>query len=266
MEFWIIKNGERVGPFPDYSLREMIRQGEVKATTKVWHEQAEGWTEAQEVGVLSREFEVLQEERESVAVSATPPPIPQKVDWSIIWRRLGARWFDASLSVLLFVVIARVAGLSLKVEPGDEVSGWLVLVQFMPALLFEGILVHLIAQTPGKWLMGLQIKTREGSRLALGASVMRSMRIWVLGLGMGIAPLAIIGHLFALWMIKKNGVPLWDLMTGFQVNGRVLKPLRLIAFFVCFVLVWCAVIWVMWPHLEPDLQQAWEEAAERSLK
>ena len=264
MEFWIIENGEKRGPFPDYTLREMIRDEKVTASTKVWHEGAEGWSEAREIGILRREFEKAEENSEPKLI--TPPPMPQRVDWGIMWRRLGARWLDVSLSMLLFVSVARVAGISLKVESGDEISGWVIIIQFVPALIFEGILTHLFAKTPGKWLMGLSVETREGGRLALGASVMRSMRVWVLGLGMAIGPLMLIGHLLALWMVRKNGAPLWDLMTGYRVKGGGISPLRIVLFFVALMLVWASIVGVMWPYIEPEWDASWNEAMERSLK
>ena len=195
-----------------------------------------------------------------------PPPLPEKVDWRIMWRRLGARWFDASLSILLAVAVMRMAGFSFQLEPDDTVSVWLLLVQFCPAMILEGILVHCFARTPGKWLMNLHLETREGGRLRLGQSMIRSTRVWVLGLGMGMGILAIVGHGIALWMIQKGGAPLWDLMTGFQVKGRVLAPLRLVFFFIALIVVWGGVVGIVWPDIAPGFEEAMKKAAEQSLK
>lgn len=264
MEFWIIDNGERRGPFPDYTLREMIRAGTIKKATKVWHEGSDGWTEACEVGILKREFKTS--EQALVEDEVIPPAIPLKVDWGMMWIRLGARWFDASLALLLFFCVTRIAEISLKMESGDQMSGWLVLLLFAPALIIEAILIHLFAKTPGKWLMGLHVETREGSRLPVGASVIRAMRVWVLGLGMMAGLLALIGHVFALWTVKRNGAPLWDLMTGHRVLGSHPSALRLVLYFGAFVVIWAMIFGVIWPDLEPEIEAAFEEAASQTLK
>ena len=56
MKFWIHQNGEKKGPIEDYELRAMIGEGEVKADTLVWYEEADGWGKAADVALLSSEF------------------------------------------------------------------------------------------------------------------------------------------------------------------------------------------------------------------
>ncbi|MDB4408661.1 RDD family protein [Akkermansiaceae bacterium] len=263
MDFWIIEDGEKRGPLPDYTLREMIRDGKVTSETKVWHEGASSWVSAQEVGILAREFELKSE-----PVILPPPlpnlPVPPKAE--ILWRRLGARWLDFSLAILFFIALLRLTGFSLNSESDEVTSGWLLLAQFVPALILEGILIHLYGQTPGKYLMALSVESKERGRLKLGASVMRSMRVWVLGLGMGVIPLlGILGHGLALWMIRKKGAALWDLVPGHQVKGASLTPLKIVMFFLFFICIWGALIWVMWPYIEPEWEKAMKEAAVKSF-
>ena len=268
MEFWIIENGEKRGPFPDYTLREMIRENKVTASTRVWHDGAEGWKAAREVTILEREFETAVEDQETVAppqVSA-PPPLPRQVDWGMMWRRLGARWLDYSLAIFFFFLVVRASNIPLSPDDPSEVSGWVILLQFVPALIFEGILLHYFSRTPGKWFMGLTVKNHEGVNLGLGAAVMRSMRIWVLGLGMAIPPLFFIGHVIAWWIVKRNGAPLWDLMTGFRVGGAIPSARRIVFFFMALVLIWVAIFWLRWPEMEPHFEEAMEKAQAQSLK
>lgn len=267
MDFWIIEDGEKRGPLPDYTLREMIREGKVTSKTKVWYEGAADWVAAQEVVILAREFERESEHKPEAQIIPPPlPNLPTPPKAEILWRRLGARWLDFSLAILFFVALLRLTGFSLDSEPDEVISGWLLLAQFVPALIFEGILIHLYGKTPGKFLMALHVQSKEGGRLSLGASVMRSMRVWVLGLGMGVIPLlGILGHGLALWMIRKKGAPLWDLVTGHQVKGTSLTPLKVVMFFFFFICIWILLIWVIWPYIEPEWEKALEEAAAKSL-
>lgn len=263
MDFWIIEDGEKRGPLPDYTLREMIRDGKVTSETQVWHQGAAAWLAAQEVGILSREFEGKSEQQ------ITPPPLPDlptPPKAEILWRRLGARWLDFSLAIFFFIALLRVTGFSLDTESDEVISGWLLLAQFVPALILEGILIHLYGQTPGKFLMALHVECKDGGRLLLGASVMRSMRVWVLGLGMGVIPLlGILGHGLALWMTRKKGAPLWDLVTRHQVKGSSLTAFKIVMFFLFFICIWIALIWLIWPYIEPEWEKAMKEAAAKSF-
>lgn len=261
MEFWIIEDGEKSGPLPDYTLREMIREGKIAAQTHVWHEGAEGWKPACEVTILAREFESKPEEK----TVHTPPLLPEKISITVMFRRFGARVIDFSLSLLLFAVLLRLTGFKLDPQSEEPISAWLFLAQFAPALILEGILIHLYGRTPGKILMALQVETREGSRLGLGASVTRSMRVWVLGLGMGMPHFAFIGHVVALWMMKKKGAPIWDFLTGYRVKAAELSSLRLGFFFLTVIGIWIAVVWVLWPSIGPEFEKTMEEARQRSI-
>ena len=54
MILWIIQDGKKSGPLEDYEVREMIREGKVSRDTRVWHEGADGWLSASDLGVLDQ--------------------------------------------------------------------------------------------------------------------------------------------------------------------------------------------------------------------
>lgn len=53
-ENWYFEeNGERVGPFDDFGIKEVITQGRISANTLVWNEKMVDWTKASEAGLVS---------------------------------------------------------------------------------------------------------------------------------------------------------------------------------------------------------------------
>jgi uncharacterized RDD family membrane protein YckC len=105
----------------------------------------------------------------------------------------------------------------------------------LPVILMEAAMVGSLGFTPGKWLLGLRVETLGGQRLSIGQALVRSMRVWVLGMGMFLFLMMIIGCSMSLWFGKKKGGMLWDLQGGFQVKGRQLTPKRIAWFWVILV-------------------------------
>lgn len=252
MQIWYIKDGEKTGPLEIYEIRSLIREDKVHRDTRVWHEGCPGWIPADEVHVLEGEFLIDDDKSED------PPFLPEEAAADeeekkrherppfTPWRRLGARWFDANVYLLLFGLGAL---LSTGKLPGLDMSenSWYLVLQALPWLLIEGALVHLWGKTPGKWLLGLEVERLDASPLPLGSSVMRAIRVWILGMGMGILPLTIIGHIAGYFIGKKRGAPLWDLASGFQVTHRPLSRQRVALFVLLYLIVNSLLAWLMWP-------------------
>ncbi len=254
MKIWIIEDGEKKGPLEDYEVREQIRSGELTGETKCWYEGAPGWLPAREVHFFEKEFEGLK------PVILTPPPLPMKVSTGMLWRRLGARWFDIALYSGLILFVMRLGGHAMIPTPETPLSEWSFFAQFAPAIIFEGVLLHLFGASPGKMLLMMKVEDREGKRLALGAALMRSMRVWVLGVGMRMLPLTLLGHVISLWMVKKRGAPLWDLVTGYRVLGRPLTGLRIGVFVFCLIGLFVLNTVIVWPEFGPGFMEEWEKA------
>ena len=159
MKFWINQDGEKKGPIEDYELREMIRDEEVNADTLVWYEDADGWGKASEVALLSSEFSVKETE---------PPPVPVSPAPFLMWRRVGARWFDFLLYQLLILIAFRVGGMAFLPNPEVPQSGTGIIGLLLPVIIMEGALLSSLGYTPGKWLMGLKVTDREGKILSTG--------------------------------------------------------------------------------------------------
>ena len=226
----------------------MIREGKIVEDTKVWHEGVEGWLEAREVSVLSGEF---------VKKEVVPPPIPVEMPPFLPWRRFGARIFDFFLYQLVFFTVLRILGIPMMPDPTQQPLIWHIIGGLVPAILMEGALVSSFGFTPGKWFMSLRVENHLGNILSTGQALVRSMRVWVLGMGMRQPILMILGHVLALWFGLKKGALLWDLHSGFRVVGREVKSERIIGYWIAFATVIALTLVVIWPEFEPLLQEEW---------
>jgi len=245
MLLWIIEDGTKRGPFEDYLVREMIRDGKINGDTGIWHEGAGGWLKAREISVLKGEF---------VVKEVVPPPIPIAMPPFLAWRRFGARTFDLFLYLLILYTVLRFIEYPIIPDPSQEYSIWPIIGGLVPAILMEAALVSSIGFTPGKWFMSLRVENHLGKILPTSHAIVRSMRVWVLGMGMMHPILIVLGHAITLWFGLKKGAPLWDLHSGFRVPGSELKTGRLVAYWISLAVVLTMIGVVIWPEMEPMLQ------------
>lgn len=250
MVLWIIRDGEKSGPFEDYEVREMIRMGDVNRETKVWHEGAGGWVCAEEVSVLGGEFE---------EVAVVPPPIPLMREPFRAWRRFGARAFDSFLYSLILAAVARLADVSLIPKEGEVMSPWFIIGTVFPVVLIEAALLGSVGWTPGKWLLRMRVEMLDGRALTTGQAFVRSMRVWILGMGMRQPILMVLGHLLSLWFGLKKGALLWDLQSGFEVRSGKLTAKWVWAYWLVFAAMIGLSFWVIWPEVAPIYEEMQRE-------
>lgn len=242
----MIQDGEKKGPFEDYQFREMIRAGEVEADKRVWHEGAEGWRRADEVAILEAEFE------EQVV---EPPPLPVEREPFRPVRRFGARFFDAFLYSLILTAGKRMAGVSL-IPPSNEVpSLWVIIGTVLPAIILECALLSWLGWTPGKWLLRMRVENLDGRMLTTGEAFVRSMRVWVLGMGMMQGILLVLGHVLSLWFGLKKGVMLWDWQSGFEVRSEDLDGQHIAIYAMALFALFVASFWLVWPEVSPVYEE-----------
>lgn len=253
MVLWIIQDGEKTGPFEDYEVREMIREGKVNKATRVWHEGAGGWLPASELGILAGEFEKPEE--------SAPEVIEVRLAPFRAWPRLGARVMDYMIyrSILHFLSV----GFDVNLMGGVDSSGWLVIGTILPVILMEAAMVSSIGCTPGKWLLGMRVETVLRQGLSTGQAFVRSMRVWVLGMGMFLPLMMLIGLCMSLWFGRKKGGMLWDLQSGFQVTGGELTNKRIAWFWGILVLL---IVANMIPYLPEILAQDEQGLQEKLLR
>src|SRR6218665_3899054 len=163
MDIWIIRDGEKSGPFHDYEIRSRIGLGELTASSPAWHDGLAEWTTLSEIGLFREEFtkppvsgSAGEPVPEAVVVNLTPPPIPGPPR---IIRRFFARWFDIYLYVGLWWFLFWAAGRDIEAL---LVNPFVTVTQLVPWFVIEVILIHYFGTTPGKWLLGIRILNADG--------------------------------------------------------------------------------------------------------
>jgi uncharacterized RDD family membrane protein YckC len=227
MEFWLIEDGEKAGPYQDYTVRQRILSGELGPETKGWHRDQDGWRPLGEIEIFRGEFEKPVE----VAGSALPPPLPQNsATWGGAIVRFLARWIDLLTYQALFLVLLHLTGANLMAV---GTSPWFFVLFVLPLVGMEGVFLNRWGTTPGKWLGGVKLVATSGERVSTLAGILRAFRVFVMGLGMLMHPLLSLGcQAFALWFLLKKKCALWDLRAGIEIRISEFKPERMILLFL----------------------------------
>lgn len=235
MQIWLIRDGEKHGPHPDYHIRQGIESGQYQADTPAWHDGLDAWTTLGEMSVFSSEFSRPEptEDAESQSASAvdTPPPLP--TGNLHLARRFWARVVDLQCYIAtwwLFLYIAKFDIGAIFANP------WIMLLQLLPWLPVEAALIHRHGSTPGKWLLGIHIHNDDGSPLTYRQAFWRSLRALVAGVGMGLGFLVPICLGLSYWITRRIGRPLWDHMGGHRATFTPIRSRRYIGV--------AAIIWL----------------------
>lgn len=237
MDIWIIRDGEKTGPIHDFEIRRQIEEGRLPATTPAWHEGLDAWKPLIEIDLFTREFEHtrLPQVPSPSESENTREPDPSAPPLSLAptryGRRFWARWFDLSLYSGMWWLGMWAARQDLEAA---LLNPWVMFLRYLPWFAFEALLLHQFGTTPGKWLLGLEVHNRDGSRLSLTEAVRRALRVMFSGVGFGWGLLAVFCQALSLFTAKRLGSALWDHSGGHQVTSSPLKPFRLIALIVLF--------------------------------
>lgn len=262
MQYWYEKKGEKIGPLEEFEFRDLIRENEITPDTLVWHKELEGWQEAGKVPSLRREF--LDEDTEPACRVTTDESSererPEVRAPFLAIRRFGARWFDLILYQVLLVLIFRLAGQPMVPTNPEDATIWRLLLQIFPLAIIEGAFLNGKGASPGKMLLGLKVTTPEGRFLSVGAGLIRSLRVYILGMGMMIPWLTFFGHLIAFWMGSKRGFTLWDWTRRYQVQGSKIGLGRLVVFLFLLLGLMGLLSAIAWPEVRPLVEQAVKEA------
>ena len=116
-------------------------------------------------------------------------------------------------------------------------------------VLLEAVLVHFLGTTPGKAMLGIQVRCGGEGRMTVGRSLSRACLVFVGGLGMMISVLPLIMMVFSLVTLRKKGITMWDarcatLPLQMQPAKTMRRFLAILAIMIAFQLAGsCLVPW-----------------------
>ena len=208
------------------------------------------------------DYSTLDAQRYLQGLAQDAPTAPREDSVPLLqapWQRLFARLFDLFLDQILLLLLIP---LVLHTSPASQTGSGLVwlagVLNVGLMFLLEPLLLHWWGTTPGKWLMGLQIRDEDGTKLSLSAAYTRTGCLLVYGLALGF-PLVNIWRLWRSYSDCTDGLALpWD---GSEVQTqrdsrlwRFALPLLCGALLVGLLLT--AVRWSALPPHRGDLTQA----------
>ena len=260
MEIWLIRNGEKSGPYPDYEIRSRIEHGELEADARVWHEGLAEWTEISKLELFRKEFG-------EISPPAKPPALPREYleragkrvetegnqPRAFIARRFWARWLDLQMYAAAWWLGMYFAGQNIGLVLSNP---WLLLPMYVPWFAIESWLLCRFRTTPGKWLMGLEVMNDDGSALTLKASLWRSVRVLVSGIGFGWDFLAILCQGMSWFTTRRIGKPVWDFLGTHKVVAAPLNPFKVFALVFLFFGVVQLQMAVKGPYFEKAMVEA----------
>lgn len=263
MDIWIIQNGEKIGPVHDYEVRRKIENGELPASTPAWHEGIDAWKPLVEIDLFSREFDKSPEPVLPKSQSTTPPLLP---DQAHLVRRFWARWLDLTFFAAVWWIAMWAFGRDIGMILNQP---WILLFHYIPWFALETFFLHRFGTTVGKSLLGIKVVNDDGSHLSLAAASLRSARVFIMGVGFGWIPLALICHIFAWFTAKRLGRPLWDHASGHRLIVTSLEPVKIITYvIVLFTAILLQGI-VLFPYMlekaaqdSPEFRKQWEQIQE----
>ena len=240
MKVWLIINEEKSGPFETFAVRDRIDSGELTHETLCWHQGAASWAPLGDVA----QFETMFDEAEEVSDLVTPPPIPQSVKEQAekIKQALSdelskapplyavRRFFARMHDFLLYMVVIFAVFQEKMIELAQGESVLPLLAVGFAYVLLDAIMVHIWKASPGKFLLGLRTTDALGHAIPLKFSVLRSLRVWILGLGMGIVEIWPLSLGISWFLSRRFGYFLWDTPKRYRVVARPFSGIYVLAY------------------------------------
>jgi uncharacterized RDD family membrane protein YckC len=234
MDIWLIKDGERSGPFHDYEIRRKIGAGDLEASSPAWHEGLPEWTTLSEIALFREEF-IKKPEPEEPPAPSVPPPLPVAppvtVEKPRIFRRFWARWFDIYLYVGVWWFLMWLTGRNIE---SLFTNPMVAMTRLIPWFVIETLLIHRFGTTPGKWLLGLKVTNLDGSKLSLGQSTRRALRVYFIGIGFAIPYVMLFCMALSAFTARRIGAPVWDHAGSHAVTSKPLSPWKLLTLIFAF--------------------------------
>ncbi len=229
MRIWIVKEGEKEGPFEEYQLRGRIQSGDLDADTPAWYEGMEKWGCLRDITVFAGEFDAKKGADVEELLEALEPFLEKGKEEELptpyrgLKRRFFARWVEILVYQTLLFALFVLTGKDLYDFIGNQSF---LIFHLIPLFLLEAWILSQWGTTPGKALMRLKVETGDGASLSYLKALLRTARVWFLGVGALMPLLLLIGHVLGAISVKKFGAALWDfrskqyvVKTG-KVSGR----------------------------------------------
>jgi uncharacterized RDD family membrane protein YckC len=216
MQIFIVQSGEKQGPFTEAEIRRELMIGRIHPQSLAWYEGLADWVPLS--SVLSDPSAGDPEGMHAPGLFV--PSGPQIRPWT--------RFFARSIDYIIVSLVSAFV-IALVYEPLLE----------MPDLLFSMLIVFLYVfiepalldswgTTPGKALLNVNVRKSNGSKPSYQEALIRSLNVWIKGMGLGIGIVSLFTNAVAYNKLTKSGLTSWDKNGGFIVQHKKLGAGRVI--------------------------------------
>lgn len=149
------------------------------------------------------------------------------------WVRYWARYLDIVIFSIVFSIFVVIFIPS--VLDSSEIF-LTILILFVWAFI-ESILLSNWGTTPGKWILKIQLKDKNGGKPEFAKALNRSFAVWFRGLGFGIPIVTLFTLIVAHNRLTKKGITSWDEEGHFTITHEKIGIVRTIVAVIIFVVV-----------------------------
>lgn len=212
MDIYWIADKKKCGPATVPDVLSLVQMGELTPETRGWHAGCGQWMPLRELPALA---DFLQEKQEEEALPEVPgetgtpsPGVPEgavRVYLPSPAVRLLARLVDMALYLALVygVIFVRQIPFEAMLLPSSPLL-WIAFVAL------EAGLVSSLGTTPGKALLGIQVRRVNSGPMTLGCALSRASMVFVCGMGMMVSLLPLFMMGYSWWILRSRGISLWD--------------------------------------------------------
>jgi uncharacterized RDD family membrane protein YckC len=143
------------------------------------------------------------------------------------WPRFWARIIDFYVFGAVITALIDYSNTGLLGSPTAQKLGSILALAVW--MLIEARLLQGLGTTPGKLLMNVRVRRRDGRPASSHDALLRSLRLWWRGLGMGLPVVSLVTAAYAYRQLQARGETSWDRDGGWVVEHGAVGLLRILA-------------------------------------
>jgi len=164
------------------------------------------------------------------------------------WLRYLAKYIDIAvytllISILFIITIFIFRYLGMDTNIFKSMPKFIFSIIFLILMIFVEIFIfYRWSTTPGKKLLNIKITKEDGSIITYNDAFIRTLKVWIKGLGLGIPIITFFTQIAAFNKLNTNGITSWDEEGGFKVIDEsvaiwriVLAGIIILGLFVSYV-------------------------------
>ncbi|MCU0749438.1 MAG: RDD family protein [Akkermansiaceae bacterium] len=221
----------QTGPVSSDEVERLLQQGTLTQESLIWQEGMPDWMPVRAVPVFAQAASPYLppsvDSNEAVQWDNYEPTGSQTRPWIRFWARMG----DLLLVGMLFGIVAAFVYPAYE-ETSDYISNILVTALMVPA---EAVMLAVFGTTPCKALFNIRIRNQNGTRLDFREALLRSVRVWIRGAGLGLPLISLITYFTGYKSLSERGFVSWDREGGHVLSHRIIEWWRILVILMAFV-------------------------------